>query len=250
MRNFRNFIYCEERKFVFAYVPKVACTNWKSIMRYIAGHEDWLDSRLAHDRINGGLRYLDFEDPADREIIHDTAIPKYAFVRNPYSRTLSAYLNKISRYLPLGAEKENEPHFHQVVRAIDRFRQRNLAKWHLPEVDFEVFLRWLQTSTHPWRYDEHWESQSRLLRTGEVRFDFIGRFEKLQEDAPELLARMGCDITFPTQQDVKFAPTGAADKISRYFTPICTDLVNQLFAEDFENFGYAMAPAGEMPEIV
>ena len=44
---YRNFIYNAERGFVFAYVPKVACTNWKSLLRYMAGHDDWLDNKLS-----------------------------------------------------------------------------------------------------------------------------------------------------------------------------------------------------------
>lgn len=48
--NYKNFIYDEARGFVFAYVPKVACTNWKSLLRFMAGEKDWLDNRRAHDK--------------------------------------------------------------------------------------------------------------------------------------------------------------------------------------------------------
>ena len=38
----KNFIHVRSRGFVFGYVPKVACTNWKSIFRLL---EDGLDRK-------------------------------------------------------------------------------------------------------------------------------------------------------------------------------------------------------------
>ena len=94
MQNFENFIWVKSRSLVFVYVPKVACTNWKCVMRYLEGYEDYLDSRKAHDRKLGGLTYLSQCEDRDR-ILADTNIPKFSFVRNPYTRILSAYLNKV-----------------------------------------------------------------------------------------------------------------------------------------------------------
>ena len=74
---YKNFIYMEDRGFLFAYVPKVACTNWKSLLRYMSGKEDWLDNKLAHDKALGGLRYLDLNGE-DAEILLDPSIRKYA----------------------------------------------------------------------------------------------------------------------------------------------------------------------------
>ena len=238
-QHYRNFIYNEERGFIFAYVPKVACTNWKSVLRYLAGFPDYLDNRLAHDKVNGGLRYLDLTGP-DLALLSDSGLRKYSFVRDPYSRTLSGYLNKIQSALPL-PDSQVQTHWLKIVHAIDEFRNSTLDPALYPKVNFEIFLLWLRDSKSHFRNDEHWQKQSVLLRWPTVTFDFVGRFEALTPDAKYLLGEMGCDIAFPTQQEVKFAATGASDKLQHYLTQTCRDLIEQVFAADFANFGYAKA---------
>lgn len=240
---YRNFILEPKRNFVFAYVPKVSCTNWKSILRHLAGHEDYLNPRLAHDKVKGGLHYLDLKGP-ERALLHDPAVPKYAFVRDPYSRVLSAYLNKIASRLPLSEEPaEGEEHFIRVARVIDRFRRRKLDPAAYPEVTFEVFLLWLRDGLSAFREDEHWQKQTVLLRWPRVKYAWIGHFEKLAEEAPVLLEKMGATVPFPSQKDVKFAPTNADTKIAAHYTPAAYALVNTLYADDFANFGYPMRTA-------
>lgn len=236
---YRNFIHEPGRNFVFAYVPKVGCTNWKSILRHLAGFEDYLNPRLAHDKKNGGLKYLDLTGE-DRALLHDARVPKYAFVRDPYSRVLSAYLNKIASRLPLPESAEDEEYFIRVARVIDRFRRRKLDPAAYPEVNFEVFLLWLRDGLSAFREDEHWQKQTVLLRWPRVKYAWLGHFENLAEEAPVLLEKMGAEVPFPSQKDVKFAPTNAGNKIAAHYTPAAYALVNSLYADDFANFGYEM----------
>lgn len=237
---FRNFIYNAERGFIFAYVPKVACTNWKSLLRYMAGHEDWLDNKLAHDKVNGGLRYLDL-DGKDSDILHDRTIRKYAMVRDPYSRVLSAYLNKVEDLMPPRPMTAGEDHFSKVVRDIDAFRRKHLDQDRYPDITFEVFLLWLRDSGSWFTKDEHWAPQVTLLRQPEIKFDFIGRLENLAEDAPKILEDMGCDRGFPSQKDVNFAPTEATDKMLYYYTDEICAIVADLYAADFDVLDYPEA---------
>jgi len=235
---YKNFIYDEDRGFLFAYVPKVACTNWKSLLRHMAGQEDWLDNRRAHDKENGGLRYLDLSKPEDQALLQNPILRKYAMVRDPYSRILSAYLNKVEARLPVSPQIEGEDHFCAVVRDIDRFRQEHLSPADYPEINFEVFLRWLQHGKSWFTKDEHWTAQATLLRQPEVRFELLGRFENMTEDAAQLLHAMGCDQGFPSQRDVNFSPTKATEKMAQYYTKACQEHVKTFFAADFILFGY------------
>ena len=234
--NYRNFIYMKDQGFIFAYVPKVACTNWKSMLRYMAGHDDWLDNKLAHDKMNGGLRYLDLQGP-DAALLSRADIKKYTMVRDPYTRVLSAYLNKIEQRLPVKSEGEGD-HFDKIVRDIDAFRRSVLKPDRYPSITFEVFLLWLRDSGSWFTKDEHWAPQVTLLRQPEVEFDIIGRFEDLEEDAPKILKAMGCRQQFPSQVELKFTPTGARSKVAKYFNDTTRKMSEQVFSKDFEIFGY------------
>ena len=231
---YSNFIYNEERRFVFAYVPKVACTNWKSLLRYMEGHENWLDSQLAHDKKNGGLRYLGHTEN-DEEILRNSAVKKYTMVRNPYSRVLSSYLNKIHSRL---INRDKVDHFASVTKKIDAFRVSHLSVDVFPTVNFEVFLHWLSESSNREVQDEHWAPQNKLIRFDEVKYDFIGKFENIKNDSEIILGMMECNKKFPTHEDIKFPPTNAQRRLAEHYTPRAIILANQLYSQDFRDFGY------------
>lgn len=234
-RRYNNFIYNKERGFVFAFVPKVACTNWKSLLRYMEGHQNWLDSKLAHDVANSGLHYIGNSEAGDA-ILRDNSIKKYAMVRDPYTRVLSAYLNKIDSRLR--AEFPSGDKFSKVVKIIDAFRNKKLDVKRFPSVSFEVFLIWLSQARKEVTADGHWEPQHKLLRIPDIHYDFIGKFENIKHDSDHILNLMGCDAKFPTQGQIKFKPTNATNKLAEHYTPGAYELVRKLYAKDFEAFDY------------
>jgi hypothetical protein len=229
-----HFIYMQNRAFVFAYVPKVACTNWKALLRHLSGFPDYLDSSLAHDRQRNGLVYL--SDVAQWEsILATTAIAKYSFVRNPFTRVLSAYLNKVEP-LTRGDGEWLGPYFKAVFQSIQNFRT---SKGHSDAtVSFEAFLDWLAHSGHPHVENEHWVPQSRILSTEVVAYDFVGRFENLETDAAYLMDRMGCTVPFPTRESLDFPGMNSAQQIAAYYTDREAALVRKIYAADFDSLAY------------
>jgi hypothetical protein len=235
---FQNFVYNEKHQFVFAYVPKVACSNWKCVLRYLEGHENYLDTKLAHDRAKSGLRYLvDEEDPW--AIVNNPRIRKLSFVRDPYSRCLSAYLNKIEFNLSKIAEGiERDDIFYFITTEIEKFRNTSLEPSEFSEVTFDVFLKWLLDGPEWLTRNEHWYPQSSLLLADEIEYDFIGRFEDISNDATRVLEIMNCDIRFPSQKDINFAPTKANEQLEEYYTEATKTLAQQVYKQDFTHFGY------------
>lgn len=233
-----NFIYNAQQGFVFAYVPKVACSNWKCVLRYLEGHDDYLNTKMAHDKSINGLTYLmDEDDPW--AILGDPGIKKITFVRNPFSRCLSAYLNKIEFNLPkLDSDFSVEQIFLFATSKVEEFRCHSLGNDKFPKVTLEVFLRWLDEGPKWLTQNEHWKSQSELTLADQVSYDFVGRFENLQEDASQAMKMMGCDIEFPSQKDINFAPTSASSRLQEYYDEASEALVTRLFAPDFNHFGY------------
>ncbi len=237
---YRNFIYNPAHRLVFAYVPKVACTNWKCVLRALTGAPDWLDSARAHDRRRSGLQYLD-QQTAPEAILNDSSVRKFACVRHPRARALSAYLNKIEHRLPGHRGAAFNDHFSRIVAEIDSFRQTCLDSDLYPAITFEVFLRWLEAGSY-FTQDEHWRPQVDLLCLGHVRFDFIGRFETLAQDADHILAQIKSPVPFPSPAAIKFAPSGTAGRLRSSYTPACQALVARIYARDFQAFGYECAP--------
>jgi chondroitin 4-sulfotransferase 11/chondroitin 4-sulfotransferase 13/dermatan 4-sulfotransferase 1 len=235
MRKFENFIFLADKKALFVYVPKVACTNWKCVMRYLSGYEDYLDAQLAHDRERGGLTYLSDLETAD-EIVRDPTINKYTFVRNPYTRVLSAYLNKIRPFEGTASPLGHKDHFKKVYQAVEDHRLESLTAETEPSL--YSFLHWLAHSGHVFTENEHWAPQTKILQLPVDRYDFVGRFENIRTDAKRLLKELDCDIDFPSQKDIRFPPTEASRQIQQYFGRREKMLTEAIYSEDFVQLGY------------
>jgi hypothetical protein len=231
-----HFIYLEKKRFVFVPVPKAACTNWKALLRHLSGFADYLDSGLAHDKQKNGLVYLSGVTEW-RRILDDPTIAKYCFVRNPYTRVLSAYLNKLEP-LTRGSGEWLGPYFRMVYKTIEDYRKQSGRSD--ASVSFGAFLDWLAHSGHECVTNEHWLSQSRILAPSMVEYDFVGRFENLRGDAALLMGRMGCDAPFPTQEALDFPGTNSARLMGTYYTNSEVDLVQEIYRNDFESFAYPL----------
>ena len=232
----RNFIYVPAYNIIFAYVPKVACTNWKCLMRRLSGFEDWLDTTKAHDKKASGLFRFDPKD-GNHELFHRPGVKVFTMVRDPRTRAMSAYLNKIH---PSVAElqKSGGQGATRSTLEIEKFRKKCLSKSAHPEISFEVFLLWLRDSMNRRTFNEHWLPQVKLLRHGGVSFDLVGRFENIAEDSRRILDAIGTDIAFPTQSELKFPPTGAQSKFAKHSTPECEELLQEIYRADIEAYGY------------
>jgi len=239
MIRLENFIFSAKAPAVFAYIPKVACTNWKCILRYLDGHHDYLNSRLAHDRKKSNLKYLsEYSNPYD--LINDTSIKKITCVRNPYSRILSAYLNKVKPFSSPEAIPEWDPYFFKLYKEINEFRLKNTSNYE--DVTFDCFLDWILFSNNIAVKDEHWIPQTDLIGEGEVDFYFICHFEKFKTELPIALEILKCDIPFPSQSEVNFLPTNANSQLDIFYLPESIQKVRSIYQKDFLRLNYDIQP--------
>ncbi len=230
-----NFIYSKKSNVIFAYIPKVACTNWKCILRYLDGHDDYLNTSLAHDRNRSELLYVS-RLPNGIDLLNDPSVAKLTCVRNPYSRILSAYLNKVKPFAIDNAQPGRDPYFYEIFKRMDEFRIK-----YRPEsehVDFSCFLAWIEFSNDPLVDNEHWIPQTEILGKNEYVFNYIGRIENLSKDAPIILDWLKCDIPFPTHQAVNFPPTKANEAINIYYSAKEKKQVQHIYKNDFSYLQY------------
>lgn len=143
---------------------------------------------------------------------------KFTFVRNPYSRTLSAYLDKI------GVGKGH---------IWKRWAEKNHAKY-VPT--FPEFCKYLQG---PGLYhDAHWAPQTDCMLIPISSFDKIGKVENLHEDLNAILRRVFPD--HPTEiTTAGVRKTDARSKLEKYYDAESIEIVKQIFDMDFKNFGYS-----------
>lgn len=135
---------------------------------------------------------------------------KFTVVREPFSRTLSAYLDKIER------------------RALRAGKQSS----------FSDFLSALEKERYLFS-NAHWAPQSALMLIPVEQFDYIGKVENLSADLAFIKQRIRPDIAEPVTS-MKANATGAKDKLIEYYSPELIQKVRDLYRQDFEAFGYSM----------
>jgi hypothetical protein len=145
----------------------------------------------------------------------------FTFVRNPYSRVLSAYLDKVATSNPLYATTPG-------------------AGQKATVEGFEAFLDYLQSGgLHA---NRHWWPQVDLLYKPADQFSFIGKVEKMSGDMEKVLANVLVKPVgrpdFASPHQVKTRATSANDKLDQFYSPKAREAVRKLYLSDFETFGY------------
>ena len=148
-----------------------------------------------------------------REVEKFETLFKFTFVRDPFSRILSAYLDKIDRCLNKNTEYSGE------------------------FISFKDFLNSLKNGK---LYSNlHWAPQTSILLIPLEDFDFIGKFEKLNEDLAFVMSKVKGQTLIESDFSKEGPPsTKASDKIKKYYDAECVELIQKMYSKDFELLGY------------
>lgn len=161
-----------------------------------------------------------------RDVLNSGNYFRFAFVRNPYSRLLSCYLDRI-------LTASSKPR-----RQLNAFLKKQGQSF--DEVTFEKFVRAVCDQS-PNLQNSHWRVQTDDILHGLVEFDFIGKFETLWPDMAIVSSRIWGDLRPEmANKDVNKSPraTNAGARLREYYTPELANLVATRFASDFGAFGY------------
>lgn len=146
---------------------------------------------------------------------------KFAFVRNPWDRLLSAY-SHISAWVRAAASPEHDiwappefayyQDFEAFVLALahDHFRSRMLAYTH-----FRSQLDWIA-----------------MPKSSTIALDFVGRFERLRDDYAEVTARLGIDSPLEIVNESQHLPYREA------YSRKMRDIVGFIYARDIAVLDY------------
>jgi hypothetical protein len=140
----------------------------------------------------------------------------FTVVRDPYSRTLSAYLNKF---------REGDKH-------LDRFGAR-VASFDEGRMSFRAFCRYLAAGGEA--ENAHWMRQTRITALTD-RVDIVGRVETLEPDLARILATVGAPGGAVERAGPP--PTGASARLAEHYDDETRRIVETVYAADFAAFGY------------
>jgi hypothetical protein len=161
---------------------------------------------------------------------------KFTFVRNPYDRIYSGYLQdrhageNYPRWI-----RAKKPIFDQIGDDFPRYFND-----HVLQSDIVMDWRWICFC--PMVEFSHAD--------GEPRMDFVGRAETVEEDIRRLSERLGLPVAKADDENVRNGLCTPEPKYLDRYDRRTLAAVNRVYAEDFRLFGYEMIDPERLPERV
>lgn len=207
-----HFTSLKQQNFMYALIPKIASTT--TLVR--------LYCHLVGEDAPEGIKHDDMlrafaNNWKQHQIRHDYF--KFAIVRNPYTRSLSAYLHMMHR-----------------PKSVAKFRTILDFTSDVRDMAFIDFLRRIRDIPIE-EMNGHFCPQWYLLSLHQsAKYDFIGRFENLESDLRAIFGLIGDD----DMSHISRRPhaTYAGDKLQQYYGTEEQALVAEIYADDFQYLGY------------
>lgn len=229
------------KRYMYFEVPKAACTQMKELLRTLEDAPPielftgglWVSRRdmFVHARQNVPLPSLiDLDNQTQREVLESAHFFRLTVVRNPYTRLISVWKNKVMLCEP-GAEE-----MYLQIRG------------HLPElhpkkcvVSFEEFVDYIEKHCDLRTCDPHWRRQVDHTFFAALNFSCVAKMEHITEGLHEFQQHLG--VSEPLR-----APGTNVSALSHSpaYSRDLAEKVFNLYKSDFELLGYdrSLWPAG------
>ncbi|MGB3147011.1 MAG: sulfotransferase family protein [Paracoccaceae bacterium] len=248
----------ESESLVYRVVPKCACSSIGQIM-YFSDHGQFFEGDI-HDATTGLHKWaLDASQPLITANVTNHKSFAFTCVRNPYTRILSSFFDKIC-----GIQRNGKRYRGNLVPMLIQNYGVEVGS---PEDDFTFdqitsFRRFLLFARDTIRYrrpmepDIHWSSMSGHISTYIVnggRYDHIIFTEKFNEGMQAVLDRAATRTVVDLQTIPKFNESEGhgpkrAHPVEDYFDDLSMHLVYEIYKRDFDLFKYDFEnPANRMP---
>ncbi len=217
-------------RYVYVEVPKAGCGTMKATLggmeaaRLSAGAVERVQEN-PHDRTKATPFIKPYQLPPDllEDAFRSRKWTRFTVVREPASRLLSGYLEKIRQGL-----KQSGP----ILAAL---QERGDAPERAEDITFEQFID-VVSSTPSRDQDPHWRRQADHLGLEFIRYDDVIHLEDLDASWPKIAKLTGV----PDLQEQFFCKnsTGARSRLAEFYTPELLIQVGKAYAHDYGDLNY------------
>jgi len=217
----------ETYKYIYFETPKVGCSTIKNTLQKLEVDDESKLPDWVHDKhLSPLLSPLDLEKNFNEYLTNEYF--KFSFVRNPYTRILSCYLDKM-----FGIEK-------------DFFRPK-LDFNTTDQISFKDFLLAIKKQSFT-EMNPHWMPQHILLGSENITLDFIGKQENFDSDLKHVISKIThIDPNSTTIMNKIPHAVGANEKLKEYITKEVSELIYEIYYDDFVLYGYDRDPFSTKP---
>lgn len=226
-----TFVSLEKRYFYFA-VPKAACTQMKEILRTVEKAppiQVFADrspqtrrDMFVHARPNVPLPSLvDLDDQTQREVLEAPDFLRMTVVRNPYTRLVSAWSNKVVLCEP-GIREE----YLEIKGRLPGLHEKLV-------VSFPEFVGYVGDKCDLRTCNNHWRRQVDHTFFSAINFSLVVKIEQLEEGLRHFESHLGASHSLVADGKNK----SISSKPGLY-TRELADRVYSLYQADFEVLGY------------
>ncbi|XP_041453477.1 carbohydrate sulfotransferase 12-like [Lytechinus variegatus] len=249
LASFEHTMLFDKHRLMYCYVPKAGCTSFKQV--FLSSHGITLRRNVSiHKTFEATFKNLSQTKPA----LANRKIKEYnyfVFVRNPFTRLLSAFREKIENRNP--ENRTDCPLCHLIIWFLRDDDPLLLDRKNSSEpYTFEEFVRYTIATKKP---NEHWMNQFQLCHPCQVDFDFIGKYETMHEDVEDFLISKTSDslLKFPESDPSKPRTRSSNDEnMVKYYSSLPDDvfvnLVHSLY-RDLRVFGYSIPEVIRRPNL-
>ncbi|XP_071830238.1 carbohydrate sulfotransferase 11-like isoform X2 [Apostichopus japonicus] len=222
-QSYRHALYAnDQNKVIFSLVLKVASNHFKKLFKQIGGSKRLyiMPTESCKGRVENYFRIL--------------------FVRHPLARMLSAYKEKFVEH--------HIAHFVQIGRKIIGDQREGATQLEIKQATDVTFLEFIKhlTMGKKARINTHWDLIWIHNRVCEMRYDFIGKLETIEDDYRYMLYKMSRGRLHASDYNFMGAYRsyhGNDEKLQEYYQQVPSSVLQlwyNIYRRDFELFGYNM----------